>query len=59
MRENLRALRLRHHVCPECGTPVGNREAAMNRLNEWLRGGARPPSGAVFRALAENLRSAR
>ena len=33
--------RLRHHVCPECGTPVGNREVAMKRLNDWLRG--RPP----------------
>lgn len=33
--------RLRHYVCPECGTPVGNREVAMKRLNEWLRG--RPP----------------
>jgi small GTP-binding protein len=33
--------RLRHYVCPECGTPVGNREVAMKRLNDWLRG--RPP----------------
>lgn len=33
--------RLRHYVCPECGTPVGNREVAMQRLNEWL--GMRPP----------------
>jgi hypothetical protein len=33
--------RLRHYVCPECGTPVGNREVAMKRLNEWLKG--RPP----------------
>ncbi|MBE2282304.1 MAG: TIR domain-containing protein [Prosthecobacter sp.] len=33
--------RLRHYVCPECGTPVGNREVAMKRLNEWLNG--RPP----------------
>jgi len=24
-----------------CGTPVGNREVAMKRLNDWLRG--RPP----------------
>ena len=35
------AVRLRHYVCPECGTPVGNREVAMKRLNDWLRG--RPP----------------
>ena len=27
--------------CPDCGTPVGNREPAMKRLNDWLRG--RPP----------------
>ena len=33
--------RLRHYVCPECGTPVGNREVAMKRLHDWLRG--RPP----------------
>ncbi len=35
--------RLRHYVCPnpECGTPVGNRDVAMKRLNDWLRG--RPP----------------
>ncbi len=28
--------RLRHYVCSECGTPVGNREVAMKRLIEWL-----------------------
>jgi hypothetical protein len=33
--------RLRHYVCPQCGTPVGNREVAMKRLNAWLQG--RPP----------------
>ena len=33
--------RLRHYVCPECGTPVGNREVAMQRLNEWLSGDGR------------------
>lgn len=33
--------RLRHYVCPECGTPVGNREVAMKRLNDWLLG--QPP----------------
>src|SRR5260370_10109416 len=32
-------LRLRHYVCPHCGTPVGNREVAMGRLEAWLRGG--------------------
>jgi small GTP-binding protein len=26
--------RLRHYVCPHCGTPVGNREIAMERLDE-------------------------
>ena len=30
--------RLRHYVCPKCGTLVGNREVAMKRLNDWLRG---------------------
>jgi hypothetical protein len=44
--------RLRHYVCPKCATPVGNREVAMKRLNDWLRG--RPPqsdagSGFKFR----------
>lgn len=33
--------RLRHYVCPHCGTPVGNRDVAMQRLNDWLQG--RPP----------------
>ena len=31
-------VRLRHYVCPHCGTPVGNREVAMRRLNAWLAG---------------------
>ncbi len=34
--------RLRHYVCPHCGTPVGNREVAMKRLNDWLQ---KPASG--------------
>jgi hypothetical protein len=29
-------VRLRHYVCPHCGTPVGNREVAMERLDAWL-----------------------
>jgi hypothetical protein len=29
-------VRLRHYVCPDCGTPVGNREVAMKRLDAWL-----------------------
>ncbi|MDO8349400.1 MAG: DUF4365 domain-containing protein, partial [Planctomycetota bacterium] len=33
--------RFRHYVCPQCDTPVGNREVAMKRLNAWLE--ARPP----------------
>ncbi|MCX6305314.1 MAG: TIR domain-containing protein [Bacteroidetes bacterium] len=28
--------RLRYYICPHCGIPVGNREVAMDRLNEWL-----------------------
>jgi GTPase SAR1 family protein len=30
-------VRLRHYVCPHCGTPVGNREVAMERLDVWLQ----------------------
>ena len=37
--------RLRHYVCPQCRTPVGNREVAMKRLNAWLQG--RPPQPDV------------
>ena len=29
-------VRLRHYVCQHCGTPVGNREVAMDRLEAWL-----------------------
>src|SRR5262249_34707256 len=29
-------VRLRHYVCPQCGTLVGNREVAMKRLEAWL-----------------------
>jgi DNA-directed RNA polymerase subunit RPC12/RpoP len=25
-------VRLRHYICPHCGTPVGNREVAVRRL---------------------------
>ena len=27
-------MRLRHYVCPHCGTTVGNREVAMKKLEE-------------------------
>jgi small GTP-binding protein len=27
-------VRLRHYVCPHCGTPVGNREVAMQKLEQ-------------------------
>jgi small GTP-binding protein len=30
--------RVRHYACPHCGTPVGNRVEAMQRLNSWLHG---------------------
>lgn len=33
--------RLRHYVSPQCDTPLGNRELAMKRLSDGLRG--RPP----------------
>ncbi len=29
--------RLRHYICPNCNTPVGNREVAMKRLELWLQ----------------------
>ncbi len=29
-------VRLRHYVCPHCGTKAGNRAVAMKRLNDWL-----------------------
>lgn len=29
--------RLRHYVCPHCGTPVENRSVAMRRLEAWLQ----------------------
>jgi len=28
-------VRLRYYECPHCGTPVGNREVAMKRLQAW------------------------
>lgn len=28
--------RFRHYVCARCGTPVGNLDVAMRRLDEWL-----------------------
>ncbi len=34
--KSLEIVRLRHYVCPHCGTPVANREVAMRRLQEWL-----------------------
>jgi small GTP-binding protein len=33
-------VRLRHYVCPHCGTTVGNREVAMKRLEAWLENNA-------------------
>jgi len=37
--------RFRHYACPRCGTPVGNREVAMKRLQDWL--GANPVRAGV------------
>ena len=35
LRQNARDVqRLRHYVCPHCGTPAGNREVAMRKLAE-------------------------
>jgi small GTP-binding protein len=38
-------VRLRYYVCRRCGTPVGNREVAMEKLDDWLRRRT-PESGA-------------
>ncbi|NTV47283.1 MAG: DUF4365 domain-containing protein [Chlorobiales bacterium] len=38
-------VRLRHYCCPHCGTPVGNREVAMKRLDVWL--GNRPEESGL------------
>jgi small GTP-binding protein len=37
--------RLRHYSCEHCGTPVGNREVAMDRLEDWLQ--QRPPDTGI------------
>jgi hypothetical protein len=36
--------RLRYHVCPHCGTPVGNREVAARKVDEWLADERSKPS---------------
>src|SRR5262249_49503213 len=36
--------RLRHYICPKCGTPVGNHEVAMQRLRTWIEGRPARPS---------------
>jgi small GTP-binding protein len=47
-------VRLRHYVCPYCGTPVTNREVAMRRLNAWLeRNATDEPLGGRFKAALE------
>jgi len=40
-------VRLRHYVCPQCGTEAGNREVAMKRLNDWLE--ARPAEAGLLK----------
>ena len=43
--------RLRHYVCQQCGTLVGNREIAMKRLSDWLQGRVTPSDqGELFRS---------
>ena len=39
-------VRLRHYVCPHCGTEVGNHAVAMERLNNWLERGSGQGSSA-------------
>ena len=51
--------RLRHYVCPECGTPVGNREVAMKRLNGWLHGRPPQPKATGFSSSARRRRRRR
>jgi small GTP-binding protein len=46
-------VRLRHYVCPHCGTPVGNREVAMRRLDVWLE--KRPADAGVGGWLSAKL----
>ncbi len=46
--------RFRHYVCPNCGTPVGNREVAMARLQTWLDG-RQPGTGAQTKADAPTI----
>jgi small GTP-binding protein len=44
-------VRLRYYVCPHCGTPVGNREVAMRRLEAWLeKKAADEAAGGVINA---------
>jgi hypothetical protein len=51
-------VRLRHYVCPHCGTPVGNREVAMKRLDAWLQNRPRE-SGTLggLKAWVTNLKA--
>lgn len=43
-------VRLRHYVCPHCGTPVGNRDVARSRLEGWLEEVASGPPTKTARA---------
>jgi len=50
LQKGLDVVRLRHYVCQNCGTTVGNREVAMRRLEGWLErkaagGGAKTMPG--------------
>jgi small GTP-binding protein len=38
IRKGAHVNRMRHYVCGSCGTPVGNREVAMERLEGWHAG---------------------
>jgi len=49
--KGLNTVRLRHYVCPHCGTPVGNREVAMRRLDEWLKRTAEKEAGGWIKGL--------
>ena len=40
MQKGQDVVRLRHYICPHCGTEAGNRQVAMKRLNDWLESGS-------------------
>ena len=56
MQKGQDVVRLRHYVCPHCGTEVGNHEVAMKRLNDWLEGESDDGKKAVKQIVFEGER---